>query len=262
MSIIVDCSAKSLLETAQKHGQLSWIAAKPSVIIDHHPGETTIDFAKINLNAKAVATGEIIYELAQSLKWPLNDVSRKMITISILSDSLGLTSEAVTARSIHIIGELVEQGVNLARLEEARREMMRKSPELVRYKGELLQRVEYFSNDRIAVISIPWEEIEKYSHAYNPTMLVMDDMRLTERTDVAIGFKIYSDGKVTAKVRCNLGKGIGTELAQHFGGGGHPYASGFKIMDGRPYDEIKAECIDLATKLLDNLKKEESSEAI
>lgn len=253
-SIIVDCSTKTLLETADKRGQLSWLAAKPNIVLDHHTTEGNIDFSNVMLNTKAVSTGEMIYELAKDLGWQLNEVSRNMVVTSILSDSLGLTSEAVTARSIHIIGELVEAGVNLAKLEESRREMMRKSPELVRYKGELLKRIEYLENNRIAVITIPWEEIEKYSHAYNPTMLVIDDMRLTENTDVAIGFKLYSDGHITAKIRANLGKGIAHKIAEHFGGGGHPYASGFKVTDGRPFNEVKSECIKVTTELLDNLK--------
>ncbi len=253
-SIIVDCSAKSLLETADKHSQLSWLAAKPSIVLDHHTTVGTIDFAKVMLNTTAVSTGEVIYELAQDLRWSLNDTAQNMIVTSILSDSLGLTTDAVTARSIHIIGELVESGVKLAKLEESRREMMRKSPELVRYKGELLQRIEYFEDDKIATITIPWKEIEEYSHAYNPTMLVLDEMRLTEKTDVAIGFKVYSDGHITAKIRANLGKGIANKLAEHFGGGGHPYAAGFKIMQSRPINEVKSECIKVASELLKTTK--------
>jgi nanoRNase/pAp phosphatase (c-di-AMP/oligoRNAs hydrolase) len=131
---------------------------------------------------------------------------------------------------------------------------MRKSPELNHYKGELLQRVEYHDNDRIATVTIPWEEIQKYSPVYNPSILVMDDMRMTENTDVAIAFKVYSDGKVTGKIRSNFGKPVAADLAKHFGGGGHIYASGFKISNGKPFNEVKSECIKVASELLDNLK--------
>ena len=257
-SIIVDCSSKTLLEKLDQQGQLGWIAAKPCIVLDHHNEvESSIDFAKVQLNSDgAVATGEVIYELAQQLNWPLNETAKNMIAVSILSDSLGLMSEGTTARSIGIVSELVDDGVRLNELEEKRRETMRKSVELTRYKGQLLQRIEYFDDNRIATITIPWEEIEKYSHAYNPTMLVIEDMRLTEGTDVAIGFKQYPDGKITAKVRCNSGKGIAHKLAEHFGGGGHPYASGFKITNKRNFDEVKHECIELASKLLDEKNNE------
>lgn len=254
LSIIVDTSADSLFETLAKTGQRQWVAAKPCIVLDHHDVDMTIPYATVVSNHHAVATGELIYELAQQLNWPLNVAAKSMLAVSILADSLGLTTDATTARSIHIIAELVDGGVKIPELEEKRREMMRKSPELVKYKGQLLQRVEYFSDDRVATITIPWVEIEKYSAAYNPSMLVIDDMRLTENTDVAIAFKLYNDGHITAKIRCNYGKGIANELAQTFGGGGHPYASGFKITNGRPFNEVKSECIAKATELLDNLK--------
>lgn len=93
-------------------------------------------------------------------------------------------------------------------------------------------------------------------------MLVLDDMRLTENTDLAIGFKVYSDGKVTAKIRCNYGKAIANKLAEHFGGGGHSYASGFKVTDGRPFNEIKSECIKFAAELLDKLEQDTTDETL
>lgn len=262
LSIVVDTSSDSLFETLHKTAQKSLVTSKPCIVLDHHATDATIQFATVLCNQTAVATGEVIYELAEQLTWPLNQVAKEMVAASIMSDSLGLTSEGTGARSIHIIGELVENGVSLAKLESLRRDLMRKSPELIIYKGELLQRVEYHSNDRIATVTIPWEEIQKYSPVYNPSILVMDDMRMTENTDIAIAFKVYQDGKVTAKIRANYGIGIADKLAEAFGGGGHPYASGFKIIDGRPFNQVKSECIAKATELLDNLNKETSDETV
>jgi len=44
------------------------------------------------------------------------------------------------------------------------------------------------------------------------------------------------------------------------GGGGHAYASGFKVVGGKPFNEVKSECIKTATELLDKLDKESSDE--
>ncbi len=254
-SIIVDTSADSLLENLTEAGHKSKLAAKPCIILDHHAVELSIPYATVSCNQEAVATGEVIYELAQQLDWPLNIEAQKMIAAAIMADSLGLTTQATSARSIHIIGEVVEQGVRLAELEHARRLLMRKKPELVHYKGELLQRVEYVADNRIALISIPWREIELYSPQYNPSMLVMEDMRMTTGTQVAIAFKVYKDGKITGKIRCNQDAPIAAKLAEHFGGGGHAYASGFKIQLARPFNEVKSECTSLALQLLNEISK-------
>lgn len=262
VSIIVDTSAISLLENASVSGQLHWLGTRPCIVLDHHAVQASIPFATVLCNHPAVATGEIIYEIARTLDWPLNLEAKNMLATAILSDSLGLTTEATSARSIHIIGELVEGGVSIAALENKRRDMMRKSVELTHYKGELLQRVEYSAEDRVATVTIPWEEIQTYSPHYNPSMLVLDDMRLTTNTDVAIAFKLYSDGHITAKIRANYGKPIAGKLAEHFGGGGHAYAAGFKTRpnSGRPFNEIKSECIRIAAQLLDQLEQGKSND--
>jgi phosphoesterase RecJ-like protein len=256
LSLIVDTSSDTLLEQLQRQGSKGWLAAKPSVIIDHHATDPTISFASIICNHTAVGTAEVIYELCQQLDWVINLQAMNFLAIAILSDSMGLNSGSTTARSIHIIAELVEGGVKLAEIESARRDTMRRETELIHYKGRLLERVEFFDKDRIAMLTIPWEEIEKYSPLYNPPMLVIDDMRLAKNTDVAICFKLYSDNKVTAKIRCNYGKGIADKLAEQFGGGGHAYAAGFKIQDGRSFADIKAATIQKTGELLDNLSAE------
>jgi phosphoesterase RecJ-like protein len=259
-AIIVDTGADSLFEQLDKTGQKGWLKSKPVIVIDHHTTEASIDFANVICNHPAVATGEVIYELAKQLDWPLNQTAKEMLATAILADSLGLSTEATSARSIHVIGELVEGGVSIAALDQKRRELMRKGPEIVHYKGELLKRIEYFEGDQIAVITIPWSEIEHYSPQYNPSMLVLEDMRMTTGTQVAIAFKTYQDGRVTAKIRANMGYPVAGKLAEHFGGGGHPYASGFKVQNSKPFNEIKSECIVLAHTLLTNLDKGHSDE--
>ncbi len=258
--IIVDTSSDDLFETLKTSNQRHQVTTKPCIVLDHHNVEAGLPYATVMCNHPVVATGELIYELAKQLNWPLSLPAKEMLAASIMSDSLGLTSEGTGARSIHIIGELVEEGVSLAKLEALRRDLMRKSPELTRYKGRLLERVEYHNDDRIATVTIPWEEIQTYSPVYNPSVLVMDDMRMTEKTDIAIAFKVYKDGKVTGKIRANYGIGIANDLAQSFGGGGHKYASGFKVSDGRPFSQIKSECIEAATSLLDKLEQDNNNE--
>lgn len=257
LSIIIDTSSDSLLGQLNKSGGKNWLASRPSIIIDHHATKPTIEFASIISNHTAVASAEVIYELSRQLNWKLNAKAKEYLAIAILSDSLGLTSEATTSRSIHIIAELVESGVQLAELENARRETMRRDPELIHYKGQLLQRVEFHDNDRIATVTISNDEILKYSPLYNPPMLVLDDMRLAINVRLAIAFKVYSSGKITAKLRSNFGYGIAGKLAESFGGGGHSYAAGFRLEDGSSIEKIKNETIKRATQLLDELDKDD-----
>jgi phosphoesterase RecJ-like protein len=251
LGIIVDCSSRILFENAEKNNELAWLFNKPLVIIDHHDVEQTLDASLIINDIKAVSTGEVIHDLAKKFNWPINKNASNMIAVSILSDSLGLMTQATSPKSIRIIADLVESGVNLPEIEEARRATMRKSVDITKYKGELLQRIEYYNEDQIALIVIPWNEIEKYSSQYNPSMLVLEDMRLTENVKIAIAIKTYPNGRITGKIRSNYGYPIANKLAEHFGAGGHEYASGFKIINGN-LDNIKKEIITKCNELINN----------
>ena len=257
-TIIVDNSTETLFENYDASDTFAWIKSKPVVIIDHHTESSGISYADVTCIEEAVSTGELIYRIAQAQQWPLPLDACEMIAVSIMSDSVGLVSDATTPQSIRVMADLVERGVSLAKLDDARRELMRKDPVLIPFKGELLQRVEYFCDGRLATVTVTWPEIERYSPLYNPTMLVIDDMRLIVGVRVAIGYKIYKDGKITGKIRCNYGVTIAGDLASAFGGGGHEYSAGFKITDGRALEDVKRAVALKTTELLDALKEHES----
>jgi phosphoesterase RecJ-like protein len=211
---------------------------------------------------KAVATGEVIYQLATQQGWPLGLDAKTHITSAILSDSLGLSSEGTTPQTYRVMADLIESGVDRAALEEARRAFTKMPETIFRYKAVLIERTELHSGGRIAFVQVPHAEIMEYSPLYNPAPLIQTDMLQTEGVKVAIVLKHYKDGKVTGSIRCNSGATIAADLAQHFGGGGHAYASGFKVTGGKSFTEIKSECLEHATQLLDNLSNKDGHETI
>ena len=131
---------------------------------------------------------------------------------------------------------------------------MKKAPEILEYKGALLQRIEYFLDGELALIHIPFEEIQAYSDKYNPSVLVLDEMRLVEGVKVAIAIKTYPDGKLTGKLLTNAP--VAADIAGFFGGGGHPYAAGFRI-----YEDYETSLKEIIT-ATDKAVKEKENEAL
>lgn len=250
-SIIVDASTLSLLEKLQQAGELSWLATKPCAVLDHHEKvENIVPFAKVIINESTrSSTGELIYWLAGQLEWPISAAAGEGLMTAILGDTQGLSNQLASAETYKIMAGLVEIGVDRPALEERRRELSKMPSEIYHYKGTLLQRTEFVADGRIAIITIPQAEINSFSPLYNPAPLVQNDMLQTIGVQVAIVLKHYADGKITGAIRCNQGYGVAADLAEHLGGGGHAYASGFKVM-GRPYPELKAECLGYCQELL------------
>ncbi len=255
-SIIVDASTMTLLEKLTQSGHERRLAGKPCLVLDHHETvDNPVPFATVTVNdSKRASAGELIYLLAQQLEWPLSKEAQTCLMSSILGDTQGLTNQLASAETYRIVAAFIEAGVSRPELEELRRSYSKMPPEIYRYKAELINRTAFTDDGRVASLAIPQDEISRYSPLYNPAPLIQNDMLQTTGVEVAIVFKHYADGKVTAAIRCNPTAPVGGKLAQHFGGGGHVFASGFKVTDGRAFDTIKDECLGQAALLLDKLK--------
>lgn len=255
-SIIVDASTMSLLDQLVVTGQKAQLATKPCVVLDHHESvDNVVPFATVILNdhANVSSAGELIYNLCKELEWPLSVKAQECIMTSILGDTQGLSNQLARPETYRVMADMIAAGADRSKLEELRREANKMHPEIYKYKAKLIAHTEFSEDGSIAAVMVPQLEINQYSPLYNPGPLIQGDMLQTLGVRVAIVFKRYDDGKVTAAIRCNPTAGIAAELAKHFGGGGHAYASGFKITSGRSYEDIKAECLTAAAKLLKKL---------
>lgn len=230
LAIIVDTAADVLItKVLEAPGVRHYLESHPVLVLDHHTTESNLSFNHTMLTDDVVATGELLYGLASTAGWEINERAAENMLVAIMSDSLGLTTQNVTQNTYAVASKLHELGARNYKIEERRREFMKKSPEILAYKGELIGRIEYFLDGKLAVVHIPWEDIQKYSDAYNPSVLVLDEMRLVEGVEIGVAIKTYPDGKVTGKLRANLP--IAEQVAGYFGGGGHKYAAGFRAYD-------------------------------
>ncbi|MGB3945254.1 MAG: DHH family phosphoesterase [Candidatus Saccharimonadales bacterium] len=247
--IIVDTSADILLtKVLETPGVRHFLESHPVLVIDHHTTKSTLTFNHVALFEDAISTSEVIFRLARSASWHINQQAAEHLLGAQLADSLGLSIQSVTPESYQIAAELTALGAHVATIEDRRRQFMKKSQEILHYKGVLLGRIEYMLDGKLALVHIPWEEIQAYSDQYNPSVLVLDEMRLVENVEVAVAVKTYPDGKLTGKLRSNVP--ISEQIAGYFGGGGHPYAAGFRVYEN--YDTVVRELVTATAKAMDS----------
>lgn len=247
LAIIVDTSADVLLSKILEIPEARhFLETKPTLIIDHHATQSTLSFAHTALVEQAASTSEVIYRLARANSWPINQQAAENLLAAILSDSLGLSTESVSSETLRVAAALVDLGAAPSTIETRRKQFMKKSPEILSYKGKLIERIEYLLEGSLAIIHIPWEDIQQYSDQYNPSVLVLDEMLYVDKVNVAVAIKTYPDGKVTGKVRANLP--VAESVAGFFGGGGHNYAAGFRAYDD--YATIVRELVEATDKAL------------
>lgn len=252
LAIIVDTASEALLDYSLRiPGLRHFLETKPVIVLDHH-SSSGAEIANLSfphqmvLGESSAATGELIYAIAKELSWGISAEAAESLFISIQSDTLGLTTESVTPDTFMAAAEMTALGAVPARIENRRRAFMKKPADILTYKGELIQRISYHCSGALALVHIPWDEIETYSDRYNPSVLVLDEMRLVEGVEVAVAIKTYPDGKLTGKIRSNLP--IALSVAGYFGGGGHVYAAGFKVFEA--LEAIENELISVVDKII------------
>ena len=259
LAVMVDNSVSNLLGAEEdRPAIIEKLKLKPFVILDHHASDTDIDFATLRLNRpEMAATGQLILAAAKHLGWPLNETAATFLTASILSDSLGFTSQGMVGNSepLRAVADLVDLGVNLSDLSQRRLKWQELPASLLAYRGELLQRIRFHAGEQIATLAVEYEEIKQTGTLFNPT-IVLDEMKAVENVRLSLGFKKYEDQRgrlfrVTLRIRCYRGCQIAKNLAETFGGGGHPYAAGAKWeATGLNFSQIEADVLRTAQDLL------------
>ena len=246
--VIVDTASQILLSKIWENPLYRNLLEKmPILVIDHHTDATPdLEFSHEIILKEASSCAEVIFDFAKNSGFEINQQAAEHLMGAILSDTLGFSTQNVSPETFEIASQLTKLGASTAKIEEARREFSKKSPEILEYKGELIRRIEYFLDGKLALVHIPWDEIKKYSDKYNPSVLVIDEMRLVEGVEVCVAIKTYPDGKLTGKVRTN--SPVAADIAGYFGGGGHAYAAGFRVYE--KYDEILRELLAATERVL------------
>ncbi|MBR3319771.1 DHH family phosphoesterase [Candidatus Saccharibacteria bacterium] len=255
--IIVDTCAEILLSKLLNDSAIkNKLYTTPVFVLDHHETEDDLNFPHESIIETLPACCDLIYKIIDEEKLKLDTDVAKNLIYGILSDTLGLTSASTTPDTFRHIANLLEKGeLNIADLEEARREFMKKSPRILDYKADLIKRVEYSLEGKLATVHIPWDDIQEFSDEYNPNVLILEELRLVEGVEVAVAIKTYPDGKLTGKIRAS--KPIADKIAGYYGGGGHPYAAGF-----RTYDINYEDCLHDLVSIVPNLLQEAENETL
>lgn len=255
--IIVDTASSILLSKLLEDAAISnCLYGKPVLVIDHHETEDDLEFTHESIIETRPACADVIYQMAKHAQLEVSQPAATALYSAISSDTLGLVSASVTAETMYTMGDLINLGANPSEIEEKRREFMKKSQRILDYKADLIKRIEYSLDGALATVHIPFDEIQAYSNEYNPNVLILEEMRLVEGVSVAVAIKTYPDGKVTGKVRTS--EPIAEQIASFFGGGGHPYAAGFRTYD-ISYDEVVADIVRIVPQLLEDAQSLQES---
>jgi bifunctional oligoribonuclease and PAP phosphatase NrnA len=251
LTILVDTGGPQMLSrTLEKYTRE--FMSKPFVIIDHHGTREPMPFETVDvIEPLCSATGELVVKIAGQLGWKISLDAAKAIVPSILADTRGLTVPTTTADTVQTVADMVRIGVNLNDLALKFREISALDPDILKLKGKLIGMIEYYLDNKIAIVVIPPDILKEYADRHDPADLVVYEMQGTRGVVVAATLRDYASEMHGHKVKISMraNREIAAKAASHFGGGGHPQAAGAKV-EGKPVDEVKKELVEVLTKLI------------
>ena len=195
--------------------------------IDHHP--TNPLFMEINsVDGKAPAACLMIREQLAVLGVPLTEEIAECLYTGISTDTGNFAFASTDAECFRVMAELMGIGLPLARLN---RILFRVKPrEQMKLLGRALESMRFEGNGKIAVMKLTRKDFDDCGALSEHADTVVNYGLDTVGTEMALLARVGEDGKIKFSLRAKEPQRI-DDVAQKFGGGGHPQASGI-TMDG------------------------------
>ena len=206
----------------------------PVVNIDHHVSNE--HFGKINhVDIMAASTTEILLPLLQELSERTipnlidEDVATLLLT-GIITDTGSFQNANTTPKSFARAAELISYG---ARQQEIIQHIY-KTKQLSQLKlwGRVLTKIQTDDQHRMVWSVVTQQDFKDTQSSEDQTGDIIDElMTNAPGAEVVLLIREKEDGDVSVSVRTTSAAVDGSAIAEHFGGGGHTQAAGFRMND-------------------------------
>ncbi|AXZ23194.1 bifunctional oligoribonuclease/PAP phosphatase NrnA [Staphylococcus warneri] len=201
--------------------------------IDHHPAVD--QYGDINLvDTDASSTSEIIYDMISHFNDEsiINEDVARVLYLGIVGDTGRFLFGNTTQHTMEVAGKLLgfpfDHNAELNKMSE-------KDPRLMPFQGYVLQNFELHS-DGYCQVKITKDVLEQYKIKANEASQFVNTV-----ADIQ-GLKIWMFGVDEGdQIRCRLrskGQYVINDIANDFGGGGHPNASGVSVYSWEEFDSL------------------------
>jgi phosphoesterase RecJ-like protein len=192
------------------------------VCIDHHPADDRMGEIDIIL-PEASSTGEIIYELLIKSDARLQGKMVEALYTAVLTDTGSFRFSNTNSRAHEIAADLIGRGVKPHHIYQ---EVYERQPaNKMRLLGQILNNLNFGKDGRLVWFAVTQDMLRTTGTQPRDTEGFADFPRGIDGVELCLMFLETENGKVKISFR-SKGKVIINGLANRFGGGGHPYASG------------------------------------
>lgn len=198
---------------------------KVDLAIDHHPSNT--GFAAANcVEADKAACGEIVYQLLLELG-ALNPEVAAPLYVAVSTDTGCFAYSNTTAHTHRVAAALMDQGIDAAALNK--RHFRTKSLKRLRLESAIMQHMELYQNDTIAVAPVTLEMMAEIGATEDDAEDIAAFLGQVEGVLHSITIRELRPGECKVSLRTDPNCLSATRVCALLGGGGHAAASGCTV---------------------------------
>ena len=217
---------------------------KPVLVIDHHATNDGLGDVEL-ADTSAAAAGLIVFDLIKYARWPITEKIAKSLFVAIATDTGWFRFTNTDSRVHRACSELLDLGVSPSEIYH----ILYQSFSLPRFHLmiAMLNSLELHFNGRLATQFLRRKDFEQTAASDTDTENLIDECQRIATVEAAALFVELKDGRI----RCSLrSRGVVDvrQIAQKFGGGGHPQASGAYLPP--PIENAKKLILDLVSQQL------------
>ncbi|REK05424.1 MAG: bifunctional oligoribonuclease/PAP phosphatase NrnA [Planctomycetota bacterium] len=214
-------------------------------VLDHHVGEDDLG-AELFKNREAEATGRLVLEAARHLGVRITPEIARPLFAAIATDTGWFRFNSTTGLTLRYAGDLVEAGAVPAEIYAALYE--HDSLARLRLRGRILDRTRTELDGRLAHTAALKEDFDETGALPSDTEDVINMTLAIAGTEVAVILVEQSAGGFKLSFRSRTPQVDCSELAKHFGGGGHKAAAGASI--NAPWPAAQSQVLDAVRKAM------------
>jgi phosphoesterase RecJ-like protein len=217
--------------------------------IDHHTSNTR--YGDLNwVSAREPSTGELIFRLLKTAKWPITRPIADCLFTAVSTDTGSFQYPTTRPGTFHAGAELVTRGADLAKICD---EVYQSYPlSRVRLLKHIYSHFQLTHQDQIAYFWLKKTDFTRAGSLGDDTEGLIDHVRAIAPVVVACVFEEIEPELTRISLRSKSEKVNVNEIAALFGGGGHQAAAGARIA-GKPLS-VQRKVIAAVKKALDGAR--------
>ncbi len=198
-------------------------AADAKVInIDHHHDNTGYGDA-VWLRPEASSVGELMAEYFEAVEFPFAEPTAEALYAAILTDTGRFQYPSASPATFAIVADIVKRGIDIRKITDSI--YFQRTQASLKLLGVALAGIRFFAGGQAAIIELTPEMFQSAKATADDSEGIVEYTLMATGAEVGALVRSY-DGKRTKVSLRSRGQYDVSEIAAHFGGGGHAGAAG------------------------------------